>query len=53
MASGLEGKEVGGSGLADFLFVTFLEIRAPFIFYGLTEYKESAMDLASHAPAST
>lgn len=30
----------------------FLEIRALFIFYELIEYKESAMDLASHAPAS-
>lgn len=30
----------------------FLEIRALFIFYELTDYKESAMDLASHAPAS-
>jgi hypothetical protein len=31
----------------------FLEIRALFIFYELTEYKESTMDLASHALAST
>lgn len=56
MASGLEGKEVGGRlgrGLRDLLFVAFLEIRAPLIFYELTEYKESTVDLASHAPAST
>lgn len=41
------------SGSTDLLFVTFLEIRASFIFYDFTEYKECATNVASQAPVST